>query len=109
MAKSPSRKSPSTKGNARKGGSRAPKRTPKSAPAKGPKPPGVISSIVELLSAASKEKPITKDQLVERLAKRFPDRDPKAMRVTCNVQLGSRIERERGIKLHKSEDGYWAT
>lgn len=83
-------------------GAKAPK-------AKAPKGPRVIGSIVEFLRAAAKDKPLSKEALLDKLAKRFPDRDADAMRKTINCQLGKRIEEEQNLKLHKGDDGYWAT
>jgi hypothetical protein len=74
----------------------------------GTKGTGVIKSIVEFLKAASATAPITKEQLVAKLAKRFPDREPDSMTRTVNVQIGTRIEREQGITVKKNDEGYWA-
>ena len=78
------------------------------AKAKKPKGPGVIASVLEFLSAASKKKPISKKQIVAKLAKRFPDREAESMAKTVNVQVGSRIAKEKNVKVVKNDDGgYW--
>lgn len=73
------------------------------------KGPGVIASIAEFLCAASKAKPITKDQLLAKLVKRFPDRGEAQLKTTLNCQLGARIEKGKGIKITRDDDGgVWA-
>jgi hypothetical protein len=87
----------------------AKKGTKKAAPAK-EKKAGVIDSILEFLTGASAKQPLTKDQLVAKLAARFKDRDAKALRTTCNCQLGQRIEEAKKVKVHRNDDGgYWIT
>jgi hypothetical protein len=49
----------------------------------GKKGPGVISSIIELISAP---KGASVDEIVAVLTKRFPDRDPKGMTATARIQ-----------------------
>ncbi|QDT54477.1 hypothetical protein Pan44_25100 [Caulifigura coniformis] len=87
----------------------APKKTPapakQDAPAK--KTPGVIASIEEFLSKATKEKPITKEGIVERLAKRFPDREVTALTRTTQCQVPGRMSKERGINVVKTDDGFY--
>jgi hypothetical protein len=56
--------------------------------------PGVIAYIVDCL-VKSGEKGITKDQILARLTKKFPDRDPEKMKKTVQVQVGSRINKEK--------------
>ena len=49
--------------------------------------PGIIRTIVHLLEKANPErkgKPITKEQIVEKLAVKFPDRDLKKLRTTIH-------------------------
>ena len=84
-------------------------KSPPSAPqrASDTKPIGVLDSIVEFLCAATKAKPITRPQVLAKLVKRFPERGADALATTLNCQLGKRIE-QRGIKLHRTEDGYYA-
>ena len=71
------------------------------------KGPGVIASIVEYLQAATATKPITKDKMCARLAKRFPERSPDAMMKTINCQVPTRIVNEKQIKVKKNENGYY--
>src|SRR4051794_18062983 len=82
-------------------------RTRTSAPGKGleGKGSGVIQSIAEFLCSATKAKPLSKDDLLAKLVKRFPEREAEKLRVTLNCQLGARIERERGIKITKDDEG----
>ena len=71
--------------------------------------PGVIASILEFIQE-SKEG-ISKLQIVEKLAKRFPDRDANSMAKTVNAQIGGkksprRMEKEKGIVFNIDEDLY---
>jgi hypothetical protein len=63
------------------------------------KGPGVLSTIADLLQAASAKKPITKAEIAAKLEKAFPDRDPESMAKTVGVQVPSRISTERGIDV----------
>jgi len=71
----------------------------------GPKKVGVISAIVEIIEQAGKNG-ITKQQILEKLQERFPDRDVKSMKNTVNVQVPNRISKEK-CKLAKTEDGHF--
>ncbi|QEG39389.1 hypothetical protein [Roseimaritima ulvae] len=75
-----------------------------------PKAPGVIASIIEVLTKATKTKPVTKEQLLAQLVKRFPERTPEAMTRTINCQVPSRLLSDKGIKVQstdKAPKGYW--
>jgi formylglycine-generating enzyme required for sulfatase activity/serine/threonine protein kinase len=75
----------------------------------GPKRPGVIDSIAEFLQAASAREPLRKNDLLAKLAARFPDRDPNAMMNTVNTQVGGGLATRRGLKVEKNDQGgYWA-
>jgi len=65
--------------------------------------PGVISSIAEFITKSA----CTEDQLVEKLAKRFPDKDSERMRKTIKVQLPKRMNKERGMKIERNKKGAW--
>lgn len=66
---------------------------------------GVGASIEEFLRAASEAKPITKQQILAKLEKRFPDRRPEGMLITVTAHM--RVLRERGVEVSKNDDGYW--
>ena len=71
------------------------------------KGPGVIGSILEFID---KHGPISQDQILTRLKKRYKDRDPDKMMKTVKVQTGGkkhpiRIEREKKIKLKYDDKG----
>lgn len=70
---------------------------------------GVIGSILEFLRGASKEEPLSKADLVAKLAKRFPEREAEKMAKTVGVQLPSRIAKEQEVKVEGSakEGGFW--
>lgn len=91
------------------------RKTPKAAAPKSKatdklKGPGVITSIIEVLSKATETKPVTKEDLLAQLVKRFPDRTPEAMTRTITCQVPSRLLKEKGIKVQSNDDksrGYW--
>jgi len=64
---------------------------------------GVIKTIEELIKRAGK-KGITKQQILEELIKRFPERDSKSMKNTIGVQVPSRISKEK-FELERLENG----
>lgn len=65
----------------------------------------VTSSIIEFLSKASAKKPLTRDQVLEQLEERFPDRKAEeglhGMAITVSVQVPRRL-RERGVKVEET-------
>ncbi len=63
---------------------------------------GVIESIIELIEKSG-QKGISKEQILEELIKRFPDRQPTSMKNTINVQVPTRISKER-FPLEKTPD-----
>lgn len=86
------------------------KSTSKKAPVKRTKFAGVIASIVEELTKATKSKPMTKDALLAQLVERFPDRGDDAMKRTIACQVPSRLLSDKGIKVEKNDEqpaGYW--
>jgi len=56
--------------------------------------------------AATKDKPLTKEALGEKLAKRFPDRSAESMMRTVNVQVPARLAKEKGVNVQKGEGGF---
>jgi len=87
-----------------------PEEKPKPQPAaRGKGKPGVIQSILETIREKG---PVTKEQILEELTRRFPDRNTKSMRSTIQVQIGGkkrplRLEREKGVTL-LVEDGKYS-
>lgn len=78
----------------------------------GPKGPGVIGTIVSMLTKATEKKPVTKENILDKLVETFPDRDRESMARTINVQIPNRIQNEKKLTVHKNEKkpaGYWAT
>lgn len=67
-----------------------------SKPAKG----GVIATVVGMLL---KGKPVTKKQIMQRLVKDFPDRTPESMQHTLNLQLPTRLNREKGLNIKRGD------
>jgi hypothetical protein len=73
---------------------------------KGPKKeagPGIIKTIITLIEKAGK-KGITKEAILAELLETFPEREEKSMKNTINVQVPSRISKEK-FELGKTEDG----
>lgn len=69
--------------------------------------PGVIDSIIEFLCAASARKPLSKEDIHEKLKKRFKERSADSMWTTINIQVPSRLKADRGVIVKKNENGYW--
>ena len=55
---------------------------------------GVIQTIVNVIEN-SKEKGVTKDEILNVLIKTFPERNPKSMKNTINIQVPNRINKEK--------------
>ena len=71
------------------------------------KGPGVISTIFTLVSDSGKTG-ISKADILAKLVEMFPDRAEDGMEKTINVQLPSRMSKERGVTIKKLEDGNFA-
>ena len=62
--------------------------------------PGVVNAVVECLQKASKTKPISKDQIVTALVKKFPDRDAEKLgRTATTFLVPSVLAKHRDLKL----------
>ncbi len=92
------RKQPAKKSTAKKATSEA------QAKSKGP---GVIASIIEFLTKATAKRPLTKEQLADRLEKRFPERGRGAMLRTINCQVPTRLRKEKELDVQKNDKGYF--
>jgi hypothetical protein len=70
---------------------------------------GVIGTIINTLLGASKKKPVTKDQVVKILVKKFAKdgRTEAALRSTVNSQIPSGLRVEKNVEVQKNENGYW--
>lgn len=71
-----------------------------------PKGPGVISTILDLVTNAPKTG-VSKDEILAKLVEMFPDRTPEAMKKTINVQLPARMSKERNVKIEKLDTGHF--
>lgn len=78
-------------------------KTGKDTPASKTKP-GVIISIITLLKGAVDEGGVTVQDMVDKLAKEFPDRKAAAMETTVRCQLG-RLPKERKLNVIKQREG----
>lgn len=69
---------------------------------------GVIATILKCLQDASEKTPVTRKGVLECLVVAFPDREEKSMKSTISVQLGPRIEKDKGVVLAKNDEGgFW--
>lgn len=68
---------------------------------------GVISTIFTLVSDSGKTG-ISKADILAKLVEMFPDRAEDGMEKTINVQLPSRMSKERGVTIKKLETGNFA-
>lgn len=66
--------------------------------------PGVIAVMIEHLSRASEQAPVTKDAILADLVKRFPERKEVKMKSTLMMQVPSGLRTEKRIVVRKSED-----
>ena len=64
---------------------------------------GVISTIAEIIKQAGKEG-ITKQEILNELIKKFPDRNAESMKKTINIQVPNRISKEK-FPVKKLENG----
>ena len=71
------------------------------------KGPGVIGTIFTLVSDAG-QSGISKPEILAKLVEMFPDRAEDGMNKTINVQLPSRMSKERGVTIKKLETGNFA-
>jgi hypothetical protein len=69
--------------------------------------PGVIATIMEIVTGASERKPVSKEDILAELQKAFPDRDPQSMMSTINIQVPSRLRSDKGLNVQKNADGYY--
>jgi hypothetical protein len=78
----------------------------KPAPTKRKAGEGVIATIRMCLQGASARNPITKDQILDELKEKFPDKRPDSMKSTINHQVPSYL-RKAGHDVQKNDRGYW--
>lgn len=64
---------------------------------------GVIATIAQVITDAGKDG-VTKEQILKQLIKAFPDKNEGSMKNTINVQVPSRMSKER-FQIKKTEDG----
>lgn len=70
--------------------------------------PGVITRIIEVLRAASKKSPVTREEILKDLVRSFPDREERAMRSTVGSQVPSALKTEKGLIVQTDGNGgYW--
>ena len=69
--------------------------------------PGVIAYILEVIT---KKGPISRERILDELAKKFPDRSKESMGKTVMAQIGgkkrpTRMEKERKVKFSIDDEG----
>ena len=72
--------------------------------------PGIIATILDIIQGTSKEKPTTVEKVLDRLEKKFPDRERDSMKVTVYSQLAFQMPVQKGLPIKKSggKDGtFW--
>lgn len=77
---------------------------------KGDKKVGVIANIIRMLvEAGKKKKPITKQDIKDKLASSYPDRPAEGMAGTVNMQVPTGLKTEKNITVESNDKGYWIT
>ena len=72
------------------------------------KKPGVITRIIELLRDATKKKPITKEEVLADLVKKFPEREAQGMKNTIGSQIPSGLRTEKKLICQTNgKSGWW--
>jgi hypothetical protein len=71
---------------------------------KEPKGPGVITTILSLVTNSGKTG-ISKADILSKLTEMFPDHNPEGLGKTISVQLPKRLSKERNVKIEKTEKG----
>ena len=66
------------------------------------KEPGVIATIL----ACVQHGPVSKEQILAKLTKRFPDRPVEGMAKTITAQLPNRLAKEKGVKIVVKDGKY---
>ena len=69
--------------------------------------PGVIDSIVEFLSTATEQKPISKPTIVQMVKKRFPKKEVEKIESTVGQNVPTKLRTNRGLDIRKNEKGYY--
>lgn len=64
----------------------------------------VIDYIAKTMKGRTKEKALSTAQIVEKLSKKFPDREEAWLKEKLGVQLGGRLEAKFGIAVKKTPD-----
>lgn len=71
---------------------------------------GIVAFIEETIKGTSKTKPLQKQEVLDKLIKKFPNRDAKGMKHTVDVQLNypkySSLFK-KGMNIVKTEKGYY--
>jgi len=105
MTSAASTKTAPAKGS-KKGSKKAPKAAAKPS-SNGPRKVGVIDTIIECLKKGSAKSPVTKEDILKALVKKFPDRRPEAMKNTVSAQVPTHLRIEKNITVKSNDNGYW--
>ena len=67
----------------------------------------ITGTLRALLEKATKDKPITKVDMLAVLVKEFPDREEAKMRVTMNTLVPTDFRNLKGLNVQKEGDGFY--
>jgi hypothetical protein len=67
----------------------------------------VVASIIEFLGEGSHEKPVGKEEILEKLIQRFPEKDDASLKSTFGTLVPGRLWETKEIEVVKSPRGYW--
>jgi hypothetical protein len=67
----------------------------------------VVASIIEFLGEGTPEKPVQKEDVLGRLAERFPEKDEQSIQNTFGTLVPGRLWELKEIEVIKSPRGYW--
>lgn len=67
--------------------------------------PGIIATVIEFLKMASKKKPLTVDTCIQKVLKKFPDRQESSLRNTITSQLSSQLRANKDMDVRKHPEG----
>lgn len=69
---------------------------------------GIVHTIVKCLKSASAKKPISKGTILKELTDKFPDRPESGMRRTVDIQISTRLRKDKGLDVQGNNDkGFW--
>lgn len=99
---------PGKKGAKASGGTAVKEKKAHANKGKAPERVGIISEIEARLRKGTKEKPVSRAQILEHLKKKFPDRDEKGMKSTISIQVPRGLIQRKNLDVKGDKDkGFW--